>query len=103
MKKEERDMVEKKSPVIDYMCYLFTPEGIEKMFWDVPEFRKVTEWWGLGEKTVGRSVEEFINMLDEAGVDKVCMPAVKMKAFRENRMLWDISAEEVYETVKKRP
>ncbi|MDP2644515.1 MAG: amidohydrolase family protein [Desulfobacterales bacterium] len=96
-------MNDKKTPVVDIMCYLFTHENIQKCFWDAPEFRRVIEWWGLAEKTKGRSVQEFTDFLDEAGVDKVCMPAVKMKAWRENRLIWDVSVDEIYETTKKNP
>lgn len=90
---------------IDIMCYLFTPEAIQKMFLDQPEFKKLFELVGpkAMEKTKGRSIEEFIDMMDKAGVDKVCIPAVKMKAYRQNRMIWDISMQEVAEVVNKKP
>lgn len=86
---------------IDIMCYLYTYEGIKKMFYEPEELYKVVKWWKLENKVKGYAPEEFIALLDEAGVEYVCIPAVKMKSYKEDRLIWDISLEEVKSAIDK--
>lgn len=88
---------------IDILCYLFTPEGVKKHYIDPPEFQHIVKWWKMEAGLDGWSPEKFIERLDAAGVDKVCIPAVKMCRYPSREMIWDISTEEVGEVVSKNP
>ncbi len=88
---------------IDILCYLFTPEAIQKMFVKTPEFAKILEWWKIKDGLEGWKTDEFIALMDKAGIGKVCIPSVKMARYRKNEMIWDISEEEVFEVVRQNP
>lgn len=88
---------------IDIMCYIYTTEGVKKMFYEPEELYQVVKWWKLENKVKGYSPEEFISLLDEAGVEKVCIPAVKMKSYKKDKLIWDISIEEVKDAIDKIP
>jgi predicted TIM-barrel fold metal-dependent hydrolase len=88
---------------IDILCYLFTPEAIKKMFIDTPEFAKILKWWNIKDGLDGWQPEEFIARMDKFGIDKICIPAVKMARYRKHSMIWDISEEEVAEIVRYNP
>lgn len=86
---------------IDCWCNLFTPEGMRKIY--SGEMEGILEWWKLDERARGHSVEEFISLLDEAGVEKVIIPAMQIFSYTHKRMLTDISVADVFEQVSKRP
>lgn len=86
---------------IDIMCYIYTTEGVKKMFYEPEELYQVVKWWKLENKVRGYSPEEFIALLDEAGVEYVCIPAVKMKSYKKDKLIWDISIEEVKDAIDK--
>ena len=88
---------------IDIMCYIYTPEGVKKMFYEPEELHQVVKWWKLENKVRGYSPEEFIALLDSAGVEYVCIPAVKMKSYKKDKLIWDISIEEVKDAIDKIP
>jgi predicted TIM-barrel fold metal-dependent hydrolase len=88
---------------IDILCYLFTNHGLKKMFIEPPEFQHIVKWWKMEDGLNGWSIEEFIAKMDAAGVDKVCIPAVKMARYPSREMIWDISTEEVAEVVRANP
>lgn len=88
---------------IDIMCYIYTPEGVKKMFYEPEELYQVVKWWKLENKVKGYSSKEFIALLNEAGVEYVCIPAVKMKSYKKDKLIWDISIEEVKDAIDKIP
>lgn len=88
---------------IDILCYLFTKEGLRKQFVEPPEFQKIVKWWGMEDGLGGWTTDEFIKRMDDCGIDKVCIPAVKMARYPTREMIWDISTEEVAEVVKTNP
>lgn len=88
-------------PAIDILCYLFTPEAVEKNWYQKPELKRLLDWWGLEMK--GRSVDEFLAEMDAAGIEKIFIPAVKMGSYSTKTLLWDYSVDEISEVVNQRP
>jgi hypothetical protein len=89
---------------IDILCNLFTPDSMEKNWVKQKELSRLVKWWHLEDRMKGHTPEEFVKIMDEAGVDKVLIPAIKMRSYKYyNEMVWNISNEEVYEVVKKFP
>ena len=85
---------------IDFHCNLFTPESIKKNWYDAPEMYRLIKWWKMEDRVKGKTVEEFVKLLDDAGCDKVMVPAIRMFSYKRKVMVWDISEEEVLEAVK---
>ena len=91
----------KESPVpIDFHCNLFTPQSIQKNWYDAPEMYRLIKWWKMEDRVKGKTVDEFIAMMDEAGCDKVLVPAIRMFSYKKKTLVWDITEEEVLEVVK---
>lgn len=85
---------------IDFHCNLFTPESIEKNWFGAPEMMRLITWWKMENRIKGKTVAEFVKMLDEAGCDKAFVPAIRMYSYKRKCMVWDITEEEVLEVVK---
>lgn len=88
---------------IDILCNLFTEESIKKNWYGQEEFRRLIEWWHMEDRVQGIDIEAFIALMDEANVVQVMIPAIRMMAEQKNRMIWDITEEEVYAVVQKHP
>ncbi len=88
---------------IDFHCNLFTPESIQKNWYEQPEMHRLIKWWRMEEKVQGRSVDDFIAMMDTAGLEKALIPAIRMMSHQRKVMIWDIQEEEVHEVVKLHP
>lgn len=88
---------------IDFHCNLFTPEAIQKNWFDAPEMLRLIKWWRMEDRIQGKSVEEFLAMMDAAGCDKVLIPAIRMMSFQTKGMVWDISEEEVFSVTRQCP
>ena len=88
---------------IDILCNLFTEESIQKNWYGPEEFQYLIKWWHMEDRVKGIEVDDFVSMMDEAGVSKVLIPAVRMMAEQKNRMIWDITEEEVNAVVQKYP
>ena len=88
---------------IDYWCNLFTPEGISRLFSDEEELREVFEWWGMVDHLKGYSTREFLGLLDEAGVERVLVPAAKMRSFKRQRLIWDVPVRDIAELIESAP
>lgn len=86
---------------VDYWCNIFTDEGIRQTFEDAAEVADVVQWWGL--KFVGKTVDEFIRYMDEAGVDQVLIPSAKMASYQTRQLIWDVQEEQVRELVAAAP
>jgi predicted TIM-barrel fold metal-dependent hydrolase len=89
--------------VVDVWHQPFTPELMKKAYFDDEDNRKIVEWWGLGPRVKGRTPGEFIAEMDRCGVEKVIIPAIKLKSFVRQEMAWDFKAEEVYGIIKDYP
>ena len=94
---------------IDILNYLFTPES-SKRDWDdqedIQEMLSRILKIPLGTKLPGRpglTAEEFVAKMDEAGVEKVMFPAIKMYSYLYRKMVMDVTIDEVYEQVKQFP
>ena len=85
---------------IDFHCNLFTHDCIQKNWYDTPDFRRLIEWWKMHDRVQGKTVEEFVAMMDKADVQYTCIPAIRMFSYKRKEMVWDITEEEVYEVVK---
>ena len=66
---------------IDYWCNPFTPEIMDVYVQD-EEIGNVIKWWGMEERWVGRSVNEFVNMMDDCDVDIVMLPSSQMRSYQ---------------------
>jgi uncharacterized protein len=86
---------------IDYWCNLFTPEGLRKTFEEPEEVANVVKWWGL--KVQSYSPDEFIAYMDRTGMEAVMIPAAKMNSWITQRLIWDVSEEEVLEVCEQAP
>lgn len=85
---------------IDFHCNLFTHKSIDENWYGKPDFARVIKWWKMEERVKGRTVEEFIAMMDEAGLEKALIPAIRMMSYERKDMIWDITEEEVFEAIK---
>lgn len=89
--------------VVDYWCNIFTPEGVDRCFHQPPEVAEVVKWWGMGDRLVGRSVDDFVAHMDSSGVDVVLVPSAKMLSYTQGDLIWNVSEEEVDELVQAAP
>lgn len=88
---------------IDIWHMPFTPALMKKAYIDVKEQHDVLEWWGLLDRVKGRTPKKFVADMDDAGIDKVIIPAAKFKSFKDQKMQWDFSTEEIYDSIKDYP
>lgn len=80
---------------IDYWCNIFTKEGLDAGWREQPEIAEVVEWWGMGDRLVDRTPEEFGTYMDDAGMDVVLIPSAKMSSYQTKQLIWDVSEDEV--------
>ena len=88
---------------IDFHCNLFTPEAVERHWFGAPEMMRLIKWWKMEERVKGKTVPEFVAMMDAAGCDKVLLPAIRMMSYQKKTMVWDITEEEVAAAVAQAP
>jgi hypothetical protein len=88
---------------IDFHCNLFTPECIRENWYDTPEIHRLITWWRMEERVQGKSVPEFVAMMDQAGLDKALIPAIRMMSYQTRQMVWDITEDEVHAVVSQAP
>lgn len=88
---------------VDYWCNIFTPEGIDQCFRQPAEVADVVEWWGMGPRLIGRTVQKFVEHMDAADVDTVLVPSAKMASYTTGQLLWDVSEEQVAELAGAAP
>ena len=80
---------------IDYWCNTFTAEGLDRHWRQQPEIMEVVSWWGMEPRLVARTVPEFLAFMDEGDVDAVMIPSAKMASYTTQRLIWDVSEDEV--------
>jgi hypothetical protein len=89
-----------KTRAIDYHCNLFTPEAVKRKYVSATEGRKEYERFGshTGSQQ-GYSVEQFVALMDELGIEKGIVPAWQWRSFIDGSMLWEDSPEQIRETL----
>ncbi|MFS0823892.1 amidohydrolase family protein [Bacillus sp. 1P02SD] len=95
--------MEKELGIIDCWTNVFTPEALHRMYIETEELFQIVNWWGMHEKVKGHKVDDFISILDEAGIEKVLIPAFRMQSFQTKQMLWDFDNKEIYNLVQMQP
>ena len=90
---------------VDVMNYLFTAESSKRDWEDSYEFNIVarTIFGAPGMHRPGFSAKEYVALMDDAGYDKVFIPAVKMWSHWNKDFVWNITTEEIQEQVKQFP
>lgn len=89
--------------IVDYWSNLFTSQGLKRLYRDPPEFAWPAGAWSLGGRLSGRTVEEFINMMDESGVAKVGIPAMKLYNWKERHLIWDLHPRDISNVLDAAP
>lgn len=89
--------------VIDYWCNLFTADGLRRLYLEPPEFAWPARAWSLSSRLSGRTVQEFVEMMDELGIGRVGLPAAKVYNWRDHRMIWDLTVEDIEPVVTAAP
>ena len=93
-----------KAGAIDVWCNLFTPEGIQLLFLDNEEvYFMMGVQWGRSANMKGYSPAEFMAKMDELGIEKVCVPALKQAFYRKNKMGADFAYEDIAKLVAEYP
>ncbi|MCV7101349.1 amidohydrolase family protein [Mycobacterium palustre] len=88
---------------IDTWCNAFTTEAFDKYWRGAPEIAEVVAWWHMESRLVGRTAGEFVDYMNDSGVDVVLVPSVKMRAYNTGRMIWDVPDQEVAELTAAAP
>lgn len=88
---------------IDFHCNFFTPEAFRKYWIEQEEMYRVVKWWRQEDRFKGHTPEAFVAMMDDAGLDKALIPAIRMMSYQTKKMVWDIPEEEVAEAVSRCP
>lgn len=87
---------------IDYWCNPFTPEAIKKFAQD-EEVAHVIKWWGMEERWAGQTVDQFVDMLDECGVEIAMVPCFKMRSYQRKVMISEYTPQEIADIANQRP
>lgn len=90
-------------PAIDYFCNVFTPEGLKKIFHDNPEVRDVMQWWNMEERLKGHSPDDFLRVLDEAGVEKVMIPISALGSYDYRGKVHAVDPEDLIPILERHP
>ncbi len=89
---------------IDFMCYMFTRSYFEKYWLASDELSKLAQWWNFEDAIrKGWTPDEMVGLMDEASVDKHCIVQFIMKSYREDRLIIDVTTEEVAEVLQAHP
>jgi predicted TIM-barrel fold metal-dependent hydrolase len=85
---------------IDCLTNDFTKEGVASFGQEIVD---VMKWWGMEERLKGYTPEEFIGIMDDAGVEKVVIPSMKMRSYKRGGFVIDTPWERIAELVQKHP
>ena len=89
---------------IDFMGYMFTRSYFEKYWLASDELSKLAQWWNFEDAIrKGWTPDEMVGLMDEASVDKHCIVQFIMKSYREDRLIIDVTTEEVAEVLQAHP
>jgi hypothetical protein len=87
---------------IDYWCNPFTHDTM-KQFVNDDEVGHVIQWWGMQDRWQGKSVDEFVSMMDAVNLDVAMVPNLQMRSYQRKVMITDFSVEEIAAIVAQRP
>lgn len=87
---------------IDILCNDFTEAGIKKNFLNTDE-AELFESKGRTANLVGRDPEAFLSILDDCGVERLCVTAIKVWDFRAQKMHSESTVEEIDSLCKAAP
>lgn len=91
------------SGAIDVWCNFFTDEGIRIVFTENPEVSfMMGDQWGRHDLMVGYEPQEFVDRMDEHGVERVICPALKQYLYRD-RELVSVPWQSVAQVIEKHP
>lgn len=92
-----------KYKIIDYWVNPFWTEAVAGRRWENPETTALEK----GRTSAGPArvitPEEYIQVMDSSGVEKIFVPAWKRWSYRRQVMTWDVSVEEVARVLGKYP
>ncbi len=88
---------------IDYWCNLFTPEGLRRLYVEPPEFAWPAKAWSMSGRLAGRSVAQFLAMMDANGFASVGIPATKVYNWSQRHLIWDLSVADIAPIVDAHP
>ena len=91
------------TPAIDILCNHFTADNIRRNFLDNPAEVETFERTGLIDNLTGRTPEDFVAYLDQAGVDKVLITAIQVWSHFEQRMSVRTEPEEIHDASRAAP
>lgn len=91
------------SKAIDYWCNMFTPDGLRRLYVEPPEFSWPAKHWSISDRLAGRSVEDFIQMMDQTGFGKVGIPAAKVYNWRERHLVWNLGVSDIAPIIDRYP
>ncbi len=85
---------------IDCLVNDFTKEGVASFGKEIVD---VVKWWKMEDRLKGYSPEEFIAIMDEAGVERVAIPSMKMRSYKKGDFVINTPWERVADLVQKYP
>lgn len=88
---------------IDYWCNAFTQDAMDEYWHGAEEIAAVIDWWGLAPRIVGRTPTDFLRDLDDASVEFVLIPSVKMRSFITGSPIWNTPEAEVANLIEEAP
>lgn len=97
-------MTKGKRRAIDYHCNLFTPEAIQKKYAQAHEGSREYKRHGRHTGSIkGYTVEEFLKIMDELGIEKGVTPAWQWRSYLDGTMLWDESPDLIHSVLGAYP
>jgi len=91
------------SGAIDILCNHFTPENLKRNFIDNANEAETFESAGIADNLQGLEPKEFIAYIDETGIDKVLITALKSWSLFDQRMQVSTSVDEIVEAATVAP
>lgn len=88
---------------VDVWFNIFTADAFARSYARYPELSDVFKWWHMEERLKGLSIEQFLQLLDDAGVEKALIPAFQMQSYQNRHLLMDFSPEDVAPLIEAAP
>jgi predicted TIM-barrel fold metal-dependent hydrolase len=88
---------------IDIWVNIFTPEPSQRTYIHSPDFKDVTEGFGMQEAAMGMEVDAYLQIMDRHNVTKAIIPSMKMWSYMRHQMSVDVTVEEVSEICQAAP
>lgn len=88
---------------IDCWTNVFTPEWLRRMYIETDELFDLVKWWDMDERLRGFSPAELVAEMDRLGISRTCVPAFQLYSYKQKRLLWDFSSEDVAALIEQAP